>query len=271
MKGCLARLGENVTSIQPSNPMFHVHSEAELAKQGQSAAPAAYRDDMLDYANESFEVASYEALRTLAQHSGDQDTARVAEQILRDEREMVRWLDEKISGNGHFSQQMPGEAGTASIGAPKMAETTTAEQTNLRTVRASYDALNAHDMDRFSGFYTDDFRGEAPGTTHALTQRENRQYVENYLKAFPDLHFELTRVLAQGDLVVADWTGTGTHNGPLQAPDGSTIPPGHKKVVVYGSNTFKLENDKIKRAWIYYDMNTLMQQMGLTKGPQAQS
>jgi steroid delta-isomerase-like uncharacterized protein len=427
VKGCLERLGENVTSIQPTNPIFHVHSEAELAKQGQSATPPAYRDDMLSYANESFEVASYEALRTLAQSSGDQDTARVTEQILRDEREMVRWLDDKISGNGHSTraagpdsevtriaqavydalnqrdldqvlsfypedaqtelathsrplnkqqsrdwvadfmkafpdcrfdvlrriaegdfvttqyrvggtqtgplvdrqngtslpptgkkisvqgcsvfevkngkiphqwiyvdnsqllqqlgfmagaivapgtqprQQMSGEAGAARAGASKMAEVTTPEHDNLRTVRDSYDALNAHDMDRFDSLNTDDFRGEAPGTTHPLTKRDNRQYIQNFINAFPDLHFELTRVLAQGDLVTTDWTGTGTNNGPLQAPDGNTVPPGHKKVTVYGSNTYQLKNGKITRTWTYYDMSILMQQMGLMPGPQARS
>ncbi len=438
VKSCLERLGEKVTSIQPSNPIFHVHSEAELAKQGGSTSPTAYRDDMLSYANESFEVASYEALRALARRSGDPDTARVAEQILRDERAMVSYLDDKIAGNGHApqaagagadeatrvardvfdalnrhdlagvmsyypedaqselsthsrpldkrqgrdwladflkafpdcrfdvertladedfvvtqyrvsgtqtgplvdrqegdslpatgkkmslsgcsvfqvkngkiphlwlyfdnsqllrqlnpaaganaatarktDQQMPGEPATTGAEAPAgspvargeaatSVEPAAPEQDNLRRVRESYDALNAHDLDRFDSFYADDLCAEAPGTTHSLTRRENRQYVENFIQAFPDLHFELTRAVAQGDLVVIDWTGTGTNNGPLQAPDGSTIPPGHKRATVYGSNTFQLTNGKIERTWTYYDMSALMQQMGLMPGPQAQ-
>ncbi len=43
--------------------------------------------------------------------------------------------------------------------------------------------------------------------------------------AFPDLHFEIEEMIAEGDTVVSRWTLTGTRSGPFLgiAPTGRTI------------------------------------------------
>jgi steroid delta-isomerase-like uncharacterized protein len=81
--------------------------------------------------------------------------------------------------------------------------------------------------------------------------------------AFPDLHLAVTRTVAQGDDVVAHWTATGTHTGPLRTPSGNSVPPTGKKVVVVGSTTFELKAGKIAHDWIFWDMTSLLGQLGL--------
>jgi steroid delta-isomerase-like uncharacterized protein len=47
-----------------------------------------------------------------------------------------------------------------------------------------------------------------------------KQFVAVYRNAFPDLHFELEDVIAEGNRVAVRWTSTGTHLGELMG-----IPP----------------------------------------------
>jgi ferritin-like metal-binding protein YciE len=47
-------------------------------------------------AAESFEIASYRALIAAARALGDEETARVCEEILRDEERMAAWLTENL-------------------------------------------------------------------------------------------------------------------------------------------------------------------------------
>ena len=49
---------------------------------------------------------------------------------------------------------------------------------------------------------------------------------------FPDLIIHDEYVLTDGDRAAVEYTMEGTHTGPLQLPDGSTLPPSGKKVRV---------------------------------------
>lgn len=49
-----------------------------------------------DYAAENFEIATYRALMTAAEDTGDTDTAQVCRQILSQEQKMAQWLDEQL-------------------------------------------------------------------------------------------------------------------------------------------------------------------------------
>jgi ferritin-like metal-binding protein YciE len=55
------------------------------------------KDAIADFAAENFEIASYKALIQSANAIGEQKVATVCEEILRDEQEMARWLEEHLS------------------------------------------------------------------------------------------------------------------------------------------------------------------------------
>lgn len=94
VKGCIERLGESTSTLKAG--MSKVFGTA------QSVATGPFKDELIknflsDYAAEHFEIASYKSLIAAAQEVGDQETARVCQEILRDEEEMARWLDEHIA------------------------------------------------------------------------------------------------------------------------------------------------------------------------------
>ena len=66
--------------------------------------------------------------------------------------------------------------------------------------------------------------------------------------------------------VVAHWSATGTHNGPLLTPTGDSIPATGKKAQVSGSTTYEFKDGVIARNWVFWDMASLLSQLGLMPG-----
>jgi steroid delta-isomerase-like uncharacterized protein len=84
--------------------------------------------------------------------------------------------------------------------------------------------------------------------------------------AFPDLHFELHDVLAEGDIVSFRSTMTGTHQGMLQG-----IPPTGKKVSVPHMHFVRIENGKGGALWHLWDTAAMMRQLGVVPQGQRQT
>ncbi len=137
------------------------------------------------------------------------------------------------------------------------------EQEHINVVQASYDAFNAHDLEKLSQLWAADFLAEQTGEPVPFNEEQHRMYLQSYLTAFPDAHIEVTLMIAQGDYVFVHWTGTGTHTGPLHTPTGSSIPATGKKVVLKVSETCELKGGKISRLWGFFDRVSLLSQLGL--------
>ena len=137
------------------------------------------------------------------------------------------------------------------------------EQENIRILRASFDALSAGDLDRWSSFQADDYMADNSAAPGSLNKEQARALQQGFLTAFPDLHIDVTRTIAQGDYVVVHWTTTGTHTGPMRTPSGNTVPPTGKKGTVFGSSTVEIKNGKIARVWAFWDTASLLTQLGL--------
>jgi ferritin-like metal-binding protein YciE len=93
VEGCVKRLGGSTSTLKTGF--------ATLFGQFQALSTGPAEDEMMknaltDFAAENFEIASYKALIIAAQTVGDQETATVCQQILQDEQEMARWLDENL-------------------------------------------------------------------------------------------------------------------------------------------------------------------------------
>lgn len=246
LKETLQRLGENPSGITPGRPIVNLGSGNEPG-----GTDAALRTGLIDYVTESFEVASYRALAALARQVGDEETYRVVEQILKDETDMVRSLDEIVPGfrSGEMrSGSTPQPGGTQDI---------------ERLVHDTFEALNAHDLGRWEKYNSEDYRGEAPGSPAPMNLQQNRDYIQNYVTAFPDLHFSVLRTIVQGDQAAVNWSATGTNTGQMRTPDGKTMPATNKRAETFGSSTFEIRNGKIRRAYVHFDANTLFQQLGI--------
>ena len=89
-----------------------------------------------------------------------------------------------------------------------------------------------------------------------------KQYMQLYRAAFPDLHFTILDLLAEGDKVLTHWSASGTHTGPLASPAGA-IPPTGKRMTVVGMSLSAIAGDKIMEEWHYWDALGLFHQLGL--------
>ena len=140
------------------------------------------------------------------------------------------------------------------------------EQDNLRIAEKFFEAFNNHDLNQMKPFEAGDFKTEAPGARGAMDANQARAYNQGFIDAFPDLHFDLRQMVAQDDYVVINWVASGTHKGGLRTPTGDTVPPTGKKAIVPGSTTYQIKNGKTVHAWVFWDMVTLLAQLGLMPG-----
>ena len=90
-------------------------------------------------------------------------------------------------------------------------------------------ALNARDLSLWSKHLAKDYIAEHPGVSVPLNKTKSVGYYQRFVTAFPDIHFEVLHVLAEGDQVLIHWTASGTHAERHATLTGETIPrPGEE-------------------------------------------
>jgi steroid delta-isomerase-like uncharacterized protein len=126
-------------------------------------------------------------------------------------------------------------------------------------VRGLYDSWNAKDLDRVEAYAHPDCRvnNVAFGGSVAF-----KDYGRNWATAFPDGQVEVTRLTTEGDCVVAELIGRGTHRGPLEGPAG-TIPATNRKVEARLVEIWEFRNGKIAAGRVYFDNAGFMAQLGI--------
>src|SRR5215208_4859398 len=98
------------------------------------------------------------------------------------------------------------------------------------------EALNARDLSVWSQHLAEDYKAEHPGVSVPLNKTKSVGYYQRFVTAFPDIHFEVLHVLAEGDHVLIHWRGSGTHTERLATVTGETIPPTRRRMRVSGSS-----------------------------------
>jgi steroid delta-isomerase-like uncharacterized protein len=88
--------------------------------------------------------------------------------------------------------------------------------------------------------------------------KDFKQYCMEWLSAFPDLHFTIKDMVAEGDRVAVRSTWTGTHKGGLKG-----ISPTNKKVTSWEIEIDRIAEGKIAEVWTRYDTLGVMQQLSL--------
>jgi steroid delta-isomerase-like uncharacterized protein len=81
--------------------------------------------------------------------------------------------------------------------------------------------------------------------------------------AFPDLHFEIEELIAEGEMVAGRLTMSGTHDGPLMGtpPTGRSVRQDHMHFV-------RFEDGKAVEHWGVRDDLGMMKQLGLIPEPE---
>ena len=121
----------------------------------------------------------------------------------------------------------------------------TAMEKKKSAIYALYDqCINGRNMALLDNLISDDFPG--PRGLHGVPGF--RAGVEGLIHAFPDMHYELTSVVAADDKVAVSWQWTGTStNAFLQ------YPPNGKKITNDGMAIFTFRNGRITAAMLQTD------------------
>ena len=90
----------------------------------------------------------------------------------------------------------------------------------------------------------------------------NRERMNQVLSSFPDIHFDIQDMIAEGDKVVVRFLARGTHKGVFAG-----IRPTGKKVAMQGIIIHRLSEGQIVEDWVIRDTLGLLQQLGAVPAP----
>ena len=138
--------------------------------------------------------------------------------------------------------------------------------TNRELLDHYVERYNAGDLDGVMALYADDaVQGMPDGTFKGREVIRERLAME--LAACPDVVHSVRSFVSDGDFFADEWTFAGTHTGPFVMPDGTEVPPTGKRLEVEGMEVVALRDGKIVLNTLYYDMLSVVAQMGLLPQP----
>ena len=139
-------------------------------------------------------------------------------------------------------------------------------QENEELALTVIEALNTRDLSWWSQNLSDEYVAEYPGVP-VLNKTQSIGYNKRFVIAFPDTHFEVNSVVAQGDQVFTHWTVSGTHAERLATVTGRTIPPTRRRATGSGVLLTEVRDDKIVREGWFWDQLSLLDQLGIMEHP----
>jgi steroid delta-isomerase-like uncharacterized protein len=136
---------------------------------------------------------------------------------------------------------------------------TTSEE-SAAVARAYFDAFNAGDVSALDALLAPDYRHHGAMVTDQ--DRElHKERLRTYLAAFPDQHYMIEDVIAQGDLAATRWIFTGTLQGPYAG-----VEPSGQQVAVRGVHIHRVTCGQIVETWNSGDALGLLRQIGALPG-----
>jgi len=141
-------------------------------------------------------------------------------------------------------------------------------QDTVSVARENIDAFNQGDKERFRTLLTPGSVYKEFATGRELQGPEMVEEIWTWRDAFPDAHGEITNAFGSGDQVVLQIVWTGTQKGDLVGPMG-TIPATGKQVRIPASQVLRISNGKIASTDHYFDLMTMLVQLGAVPAPQA--
>jgi steroid delta-isomerase-like uncharacterized protein len=136
-------------------------------------------------------------------------------------------------------------------------------ETNKAIVRRYFDQiLNEQQHDLAEEFLAENIELHGSGLAPGL--EVVKQWLPMFAAAFPDGHYTVEDVVAEGDRVVARITFNGTHKAEMEG-----IPATGKAVSMPSITIFRLDNGKIAEGWLINDNLGMMQQLGVIPATQA--
>ena len=140
-----------------------------------------------------------------------------------------------------------------------------ADQDIIDLLREQIDAYGAGDIDRLAATVADDIIYNELGTGRRVEGRQEWLNIwEEWRRVFPDIKGTIQNIIVSGNQVSAETTWDGTFQGDLASP-GGTIPANGNRMEQFHVAFFAtVEEGKIKEESLYFDFQSLLQQLGAT-------
>ena len=134
--------------------------------------------------------------------------------------------------------------------------------TSTDVARANIEAFNVGDWKGLAATFADQCVYDELATHRHLEGQDaiveaNRGWKE----AFPDATGRIDRAMADNGTVTLEITWEGTQSGPLHMP-ASEIAPSNRRISLRAAQVFEIEGERIREAHHYFDLTSLLQQIG---------
>jgi steroid delta-isomerase-like uncharacterized protein len=133
----------------------------------------------------------------------------------------------------------------------------------LEVARESITCFNDGDFDRLRSLLADDSVEEELATQRRLEGADAQvEAGRGWKEAFPDGRGTIERECEDGGMVCLELTWEGTQSGPMRTPDGGELPASNRHASVRACQVMEIEDGKIRATRHYFDLMTLLQQIG---------
>jgi len=127
-------------------------------------------------------------------------------------------------------------------------------------IERAYEIFNSYDFDRISEFIDVNYIEHSPDPGQKPSLEGLKQAMIDLKNGFPDYKFIINDMVINRDKASVLFTFTGTNTGDMMGMKAT-----NKKVSVQGIDYLLLKDNKCTEHWGYMDMQTFMQQLGMSK------
>jgi hypothetical protein len=135
----------------------------------------------------------------------------------------------------------------------------------LETIHAMEAAYDARDPKKLGALYTDKVDISFPGRGDLHDRASAEESFGHFFAAFGGIQLRAGRVFTKGDVAIAEWTMTASHDGAFVG-----IEPSHARVGWRGADVITFASDgRIRVNHRYWDVSTLVAQSDKPRAPDA--
>ncbi|RFA18282.1 ester cyclase [Subtercola boreus] len=132
------------------------------------------------------------------------------------------------------------------------------QETNIQAQQKFGEAVNSNQLDLLDDLVAVDAVDNDPAPGQEPGPAGYKAFFGEMITAFPDLHIEVERLVANDTDVAFAYTLTGTHQGPLMGNAATG-----KSISVRGMQLSRFEDGKLVERWGSSDQKGMLEQLGL--------
>ncbi len=129
---------------------------------------------------------------------------------------------------------------------------------NKALVRSCMDLINQKNVAAIEQLYAPTYVRHDPNSTWVVNRENYKEDVNILTTVFPDLHFTVEDLVAEGEKVVCRFRIFGTQGNPWRG-----LPATGKQVEVTGMCISRIVEGKVVEDWFNTDIFSIAQQLGL--------